>query len=367
MRKLRDIKIAIVHDWLTGMRGGEKVLEAFCELFPDADIYTLLWDKDSVSDTIEKHRINTSFLQYIPKIEKNYRYYLPLMPFAISSFNLDRYDLVISSSHCVAKGVKTKKEIPHICYCYTPMRYIWDQYDEYFNAKKSGFIVNLLMFMVRPFLQDWDVESSRNVKEFIGISEHIINKIKKYYNRDAKVIYPPVDVENYPNAWDGNYYLMVTAMVPYKRTDLAIEVFNELKYPLKIIGKGPDESKLRKMANPNIEFLGWLSDEEIKRYYSGCKAFIFPQEEDFGITAVEAQAAGKPVIAFGKGGAAETVINGLTGVYFSEPTHEGLKDCILKFEKMNFDKNKIRENALKFSREHFKKEIVSFFSRYIEF
>ena len=361
------MRVAIVHDWLTGMRGGEKVLDIFCELFPNADIYTLLWVKGSVSKGIESHKIYTSFLQHFPMVEKKYRYYLPLMPLAISRFKLNDYDLVISSSHCVAKGVSVKKGTPHICYCYTPMRYIWDQYSEYFNPERSSFLVNTAMSMIRPFLQKWDVGSSKNVSEFIAISNHIKNKINTVYNREALVIYPPVDISNYPKSDAGNYYLMVAALVPYKRTDIAIKAFNNLKYPLKIIGTGPEEPKLKKLAGPNIEFLGWLSDAEIKQYYANCKAFIFPQVEDFGITAVEAQAAGKPVIAFGKGGAAETVIDGITGKYFNEPTAETLENTIKTFETMKFDQNKIRENAKKFSQEHFKKEINAFFSRYIKF
>jgi glycosyltransferase involved in cell wall biosynthesis len=361
------MRVAIVHDWLTGMRGGEKVLDIFCEIFPNADIYTLLWVKGSVSERIESHKIYTSFLQNFPMVDKKYRYYLPFMPLAISRFKLKDYDLVISSSHCVAKGVSVNKEIPHICYCYTPMRYIWDQYSEYFNPERSSFVVNTAMSLVRPYLQKWDIESSKKVSEFIAISNHIKNKIKTVYGREARVIYPPVDISNYPKSDTGNYYLMVAALVPYKRTDMAIKAFNNLKYPLKIIGKGPEEAKLRKLADPNIEFLGWLSDAEIKRYYAGCKAFIFPQEEDFGITAVEAQAAGRPVIAFNKGGAAETVIDGITGKYFNEATVEALKNAVIQFEGTQFDRSKIIENAKKFSQEHFKNEIISFFSRYFKF
>lgn len=357
------MRVALVHDWLNGMRGGEKVLEAFCELFPDADIYTLIWLKGRVSKKIESHRITVSALQKFPLAENKYRYYLPLMPSIIERFDLSEYDLVISSSHCVAKGVKTGKKTTHVCYCYTPMRYIWDQYTEYFNPERAGIFTRILMSIARPYLQKWDVKSSQGVTHFITLSEHIKRKIAAHYNRDSTVIYPPVDVENYPQNREENYFLIVSALVPYKRVDIAIRAFNELGYNLKIIGTGPDESRLKAMASPNIEFLGWLQDAEIKDYYAGCRAFIFPQEEDFGITAVEAQAAGKPVIAFAKGGALETVIDGRTGIYFNEPTHKSIFEAVKRFEKINFSFEELRKNASRFSTARFKNEILHFIDK----
>jgi glycosyltransferase involved in cell wall biosynthesis len=354
------LKVAIVHDWLTGMRWGEKVLEQLCAIFPSADIYTLLWIKGSVSAKIESHKITTSFLQKFPNVEKKYRYYLPLMPVAIESMRLKGYDLVISQSACVAKGIKIAGSATHICYCNTPMRYIWDQYNEYFNSKRTGFITNLAMGLARPFLQKWDIRSNDRVNYFVSNSKNVQERVKRIYTRDSEVIYPPADIYGYPEPFNGGYYLMVTALVPYKRADLAVEAFNENGYPLKIIGSGPDADRLKMMALPNIEFLGWLSGEEIKRYYAGCVALIFPQEEDFGITAVEVQAAGKPVVAFAKGGALETVIEGVTGVFFDSTDTKSLNESVERLKNIKFSTNKIKQNAARFSEERFGKEIIDF-------
>jgi glycosyltransferase involved in cell wall biosynthesis len=364
-KDINDIKVAIVHDWLTGMRGGEKVLEALCEMFPKADIYTLLWNKGSVSETIESHKIRTSFLQIMPFVENKYRYYLPLMFKAIRSFYLDNYDLVISSSHCVAKGAKVKPGIPHICYCYTPMRYIWDQYEEYFNPERSGLIVSGIMSMIRKQMQKWDVETSKNVDQFVAISSCVKERIQRIYGIDSEIIYPPVDVENYQTSYNGGYYLIVSALVPYKRVDLAIKAFNKLGYQLRIIGSGPDIKRLKSIASPNIEFAGWLSDEQIKYNYAGCKAFIFPQEEDFGITSVEAQAAGKPVIAYRKGGALDTVVEGKTGIYFNENDVESLVGAVKIFENTKFSSNGIKANSLKYSSQRFKNDMAALIKRHL--
>jgi glycosyltransferase involved in cell wall biosynthesis len=358
------MKVAIVHDWLTGMRGGEKCLEVFCELFPEATLYTLLHKKGSCSKIIESMDIKTSFLQKFPRIEKDYRNYLFLMPKAIETFNMEGYDLIISSSHCVAKGVKSKPYSLHICYCYTPMRYIWDLYDTYFSA--ANFCKKIGMGLFRAYLQKWDVESSKRVNFFIAISENVKERIKRIYNRDAAVIYPPVDTdfftpaEKVNTALENSYYLAVSTLVPYKRIDLAIEAFNVLKLPLKIIGEGPEEKKLRKLANSNIEFLGWVDGDKLKFYYQNCKALIFPGEEDFGIVPVEAQACGKPVIAYKKGGVLETVIEGKTGVFFDSQTAESLISAVERFERMRFDARIIRQNAEKFNRNLFKERIKKF-------
>ena len=350
------MKVAIIHDWLTGMRGGEKCLEVFCELYPAATLFTLVHIKGTVSETIEKMDIKTSFIQHFPDIEKKYRYYLPLMPKAIRSFDLIGYDLILSSSHCVAKGVRIPKKSLHICYCYTPMRYLWDMYGQYFGDSK--FYIKLAMNIVKPYLQKWDVESSKNVNYFIAISEHVKNRIKKHYNRDAIVINPPVDTDFFTPTSDfglrtSDYYLIVSAFAPYKKVDLAIEAFNQLGYPLKIIGSGQDEAKLKKIAKNNIEFLGWRDNEELRDYYQNCKALIFPGEEDFGIVPVEAQACGKPVIAYKKGGALETVIDGITGIFFEEQTIGSLIEAVKKFENTKFNGNVIRSNAGKFGRKKF--------------
>lgn len=357
------MKVAIVHDWLTGMRGGEKCLEVFCELFPSATVFTLVHIKGTVSETIERMDIKTSFIQHFPDIEKKYRYYLPLMPKAIEQFDLTGYDLILSSSHCVAKGVKVPEKSLHICYCYTPMRYIWDMYEQYFGDSK--FYIKLAMKMIKPYLQKWDVKTSKQVDFFIAISEYIKERIKRIYNRDSDVIYPPVDTDFftpstlYPLPSTG-YYLIVSAFAPYKKVDLAVETFNKLGLPLKIIGSGQDEKKLKKIAGKNIEFLGWQNNDELRKYYQNCKAVIFPGEEDFGIVPVEAQACGKPVIAYKKGGAVETIIDNKTGVFFEEQTAESLSAAILKFESIKFVSSEIRKSAERIGRENFSKSIKNY-------
>ena len=376
------MKIAIVHDWLTGMRGGEKCLEVFCRLFPKADLFTLLHVPGKVSSVIESMSIRTSFLQSLPGIGSRYRYYLPLMPKAIEQFDLREYDLVLSSSHCVAKGIRVLRGTPHICYCYTPMRYIWDQYDQYFNTAYTGKLTSLAMSLIVPRLRKWDVKTSRNVTDFIAISHHVQKRIKKYYGRDSEVIYPPADTEFFkPQTSTGpeDFFLMVSAFAPYKRVDLAVEAFNKLGYPLKIIGDGQGENHLKAIARSNIEFLGWQPDSEIRSYYSRCRAFIFPGEEDFGITPVESQAMGRPVIAFAKGGALETVIpdreswkpelhipeentSDPTGTFFHEQTVDSLCRSVDHFKAIEagFNPERIRDNALRFSLEKFTNRIQQY-------
>jgi len=358
------MKIALVHDWLTGMRGGEKVLETLCEIFPSAEIYTLVYIKGSVSKIIESKKIYTSFLQNFPNVEKYYRYYLPLMPFAIEQFDLSGYDLVISSSHCVAKGVKVGKNTLHICYCHTPMRYIWDMYDVYFGKdSRANFVTKILMKVLRKPLQNWDINSSKNVNYFIANSFNVKERIKRIYNRDAEVVYPPVDTDFFVPSSESkkDYYLTVSAFAPYKKIDIVIEAFNKLNLSLKIIGSGQQEDYLKYLAkNKNIEFLGWVENEKLRYYYQNAKALIFPAEEDFGIVPVEAQACGTPVIAYKKGGALETVVEGETGIFFEEQTPQSVIEAIEKFEKMSFDKQKIRNNALKFSKQVFVERIKNF-------
>lgn len=368
------MKTAIIHDWLTGMRGGEKVLEALCELFPEADLYTLVHIKGSVSSIIENRKISTSFIQRLPDVEKKYRYYLPLMPKAIEQFDLSGYKLVISSSHCVAKGVKVGEKALHICYCHTPMRYIWEMYNQYFGDSKL--YIKAIMKLLRRYLQDWDIKSSARVHYFIANSENVQGRIQQHYHRESLVIYPPVKVDSFrpliirPQTANA-YYLLVSAFAPYKKIDIAIEAFNRLGLPLKIIGTGQDEKRLKSMAGPAIDFLGWRPDEELAAYYASCKALIFPGEEDFGIVPVEAQACGTPVIAYGKGGIMETVvpINGQksenqnpTGIFFYEQTPEALMEAVKKFEAIEkqFDPSEIRKNAERFSVKRFKEKFKNF-------
>ncbi len=376
------MKTAVVHDWLTGMRGAEKCLGVFCELFPDAELFTLLHIPGTVSETIENRKIHTSFIQKVPGVRKWYRYYLPLFPKAIEHFDMSKFDLIISSSHCVAKGVKKTSDTLHICYCHTPMRYVWEMYDSYFNEERSGIITRAGMSVTASYLRKWDVSSSVRVDSFIANSNCVADRIKRHYGRKAVVIFPPVDCAFYmPKDVNGDYFLIVSAFAPYKKIDLAIEAFNRLGLPLKIVGTGQEEGKLKRMAGSNIEFVGWKSDEELIKYYVACKALIFPGEEDFGIVPVEAMACGSPVIAYGKGGVLDTVIplQGSepgaqdfqpTGVFFYEQTVESLIGAVDYFESYSrvFSKNKIREHALKFDRSIFKQRINDFIhEKYEEF
>ena len=380
------MKVALVHDWLTGMRGGERCLEVFCELFPDADLFTLLHVPGTVSPRIESMRIHPSFLQSLPCVEKHYRYYLPLMPWAIGSFNLKDYDLVLSSSHCVAKGIRITGEGRHICYCFTPMRYIWDQYDIYFSGKGRWF-QSLFMRILRPYLKNWDIQTNCGIQQFIAISRHVQKKIKDYYQRESTVITPPVNTRFYSPTGEAreDFFLMVGALSPYKRVDLAVEAFNKLGYPLKVIGEGPEGATLRKMAASNVEFLGFIGGEQVRFHYARCRALVFPGEEDFGIVPLEAQAMGCPVIALGRGGALETVIpesgswkprTGIpeektqkpTGVFFYHPEVEDLCRAIEYFNTIEtrFDSKHIREHALKFGLDDFKYRIRMFVQEYIK-
>lgn len=365
-------KVAIIHDWLTGMRGGEKCLELFCEIFPQAEIFTLIHLKGKVSKIIESHPIHVSFIQNLPNVEKNYRHYLPLFPSAIENFDMTGFDLVISSSHCVAKGVIPYVGARHVCYCYTPMRYAWDMRHEYFPLKKMGFLKKRLIPIILNYLRVWDISTNSRVDEFIAISEHVGKRIKRNYDKKSSVIYPPVNTKYFTlGKKQDDYYLMVSAFAPYKRVDLAVEAFNRLKFPLVIIGSGQEEKRLKKMANKNIKFLGWLSDEEILQYYKNCRAFIFPGEEDFGITPLEAMSCGKPVVAYKKGGALETIVGyvsgrkGHTGVFFENQTPDDLCEAVLMARKMEFSPERIREHALKFDTDVFVNSFKEKFKAYI--
>jgi len=358
------MNVALVHDWLTGMRGGEKCLEVLCELFPDAPIYTLLHNKGAMSPIIESKKIVTSFINSLPKKETKYRSYLPLFPAAIERFDFSEFDLVISTSHAIAKGAKARKDALHISYCHTPMRYVWEMYDEYFGSDKTDIVTRTAMKIIRPYLRQWDVKTANRVHYYIANSENVRKRIQRYYNMDATVIFPPVDTELFSlSNSDKKYYLMVTALVPYKRVDLAIEVFNALGEKLLIVGTGTETEKLKSIAKSNIEFLGWLSDEELAQLYAGCKALIFPGEEDFGIVPLEAMACGKPVVAYGKGGALETVIDGKTGIFFRQQTKELLQQAVERLQLIKFNPEEIRTHALKFSRPIYKQKMKEFIEK----
>ena len=367
------MKVAIVHDWLTGMRGGERCLEVFCELFPAADLFTLLHIKGSVSPTIEKMNIKTSFLQHLPFVKKKYRLYLPLYPSAIESLNIKGYDLVLSISHVAAKGAIPGPNALHIAYLLTPMRYAWDMYHEYFGDGYPGRLTRPFVPMLAHYLRLWDITSNNRVDHFVCISHHVAKRIKKYYQRDAEVIHPPVDIRRFHvvNETD-DFYLIVSAFAPYKKLDIAILAFSKLKRRLVIIGKGQEEKKLKAIANSNIEFLGWQPDEVVAEYYAKCKALIFPGEEDFGITPLEAMASGRPVIAYGMGGVLETVVpfeigDGdneriRTGVFFYEQNVKALIEAVKTFEsnRDHFDSKELREHAKKWDRPVFKERVKSY-------
>jgi glycosyltransferase involved in cell wall biosynthesis len=379
------MKVAIIHDWLTGMRGGEKCLEVFCELFPDADLYTLIHINNSVSKIIEDRNIKTSFIQKMPGVKKNYRSFLPLFPLAIEGFDLKGYDLILSSSHCVAKGIIPPPDAIHISYVHTPMRYVWDSYHDYFGDGRVNWFSEKLISIFAHYLRMWDTASSSRVDYFISNSNHVAKRIEKYYRRKSEVVYPPVDCDNFAISEKvEDFYLIVSAFAPYKRLDIAIEAFNSLGLRLKIIGEGQDEKKLKGLAKSNIEFLDWQNNNTLKEYYAKCKALIFPGEEDFGIVPVEAMASGRPVIAYGKGGALETVIplshqspvtshqseENPTGVFFYEPTPEALIEAVNLFENSQekFDRNSIRNHAMRFDRKIFKEKIRNYITeKYEEF
>ncbi|MEJ2634266.1 MAG: glycosyltransferase [Calditrichia bacterium] len=366
--ELDKLKIALVHDWLTGMRGGEKVLEILCNLFPDSDVFTLLHNKGSVSPPIGIHEIFTSFIDKMPLKRNHYRNYLPLFPTAIERFNFKDYDLIISTSHAVAKGIITPPDALHISYLHTPMRYVWDMYDEYFGADKTGWLSRKIIPFFANYLRMWDVSSSNRADWFLANSAHVAKRIKKYYRREATVIHPPVDTGLYKvSRVNGDYYLIVSALVPYKKVDLAVRAFNRMNKRLLVIGNGPERKKLQKLAGPAIEFRDWQPAEELLKYYGNCRALIFPGEEDFGIVPVEAMACGKPVIAYGKGGALETVIGveeggggQPTGVFFNRQTEESLMEAMEDFEKREWNPDSISEHAKKFDKKNFEKNILKF-------
>lgn len=362
------MRVAIVHDWLTAMRGGERCLEVFCELFPDADLFTLIYLPDRVSPVIRSMKVHPSWLSSLPGVKNYYRHCLPLFPRTIENFDLRGYDLVLSSSHCVAKGVSCPDGM-HISYVHSPMRYIWDLHDAYFGPG-SPWPGRIGMALCRPFLQRWDVRSAQRVDYYLANSRHVAERIRRVYNRQAAVINPPVDLERFCLSGNaGDYYLVVSALAPYKRIDLAIQAFNHLKIPLRIVGDGPEEKRLRKIAGSHVDFLGEQSDEAIAGLYAGCRAVIFPGEEDFGIVPLEAQASGKPVIAYGAGGVLETVIpvnredsEAPTGVFFYEQTVVALIDAVRLFERQcgGFDAEQLRRHAAKFSRPRFKAAVRAF-------
>ena len=363
-----DLRVALVHDWLTGMRGGERCLEVFCELFPSADLFTLLYVPGSVSPVIERRRIVTSFVQRLPQAAERYRSYLPLFPAAMRRFDFSSYDLVLSSSHAVAKAARQRPGATHVCYCYTPMRYVWDLYDDYFGARASR-AARLVMPSVAAALRRWDRRTSVRPDRIVAISHFVADRIRRVWNRGADVIHPPVDVGRFTIAADpDDYYLVVSALAPYKRVDLAIAAATRMRRRLLVVGTGPEAHRLAALAGPSVEMLGWRSDADIAELYARCRALLFPTMEDFGIVPLEAMAAGRPVVAYGVGGATETV-RGLdatdtspTGVFFRDQTVEALVAAMETFERneSRFEPKALRARAEAFDRPIFRDRISAY-------
>ncbi|MFN7981064.1 MAG: glycosyltransferase [Vicinamibacterales bacterium] len=332
------MKLALAHDWLTGMRGGEKALEVVCERFPDAELFTLIHIRGAVSPVIERRRIHTSFVQYLPSAAKHYRNYLPLFPTAIEGFSFDRFDRVLSLSHCVAKSVVVPGGVPHLCYCFTPMRYAWDQFDAYFGPERLGNVGSAVMRPVMRRLARWDKDTADRADRYVAISHYVAGRVDRYYNRVASVVYPPVDTDFYRP--DGStpepFALIVSALVPYKRIELAIDACARAKVPLKIVGNGPERAALERYANGRAEFLGRLSDEDVRTMYRRASVALLPGEEDFGIVPLEAMACGRPVVALGRGGALETVPPG-TGILVDDMSVEAFADAVDRAVHTPFD------------------------------
>ena len=391
------MRVAIIHDWLLGMRGGERILNVFCKIFPQAELFTLIYDKGSVDRILEERPIHTSFLQNLPGAKTKYRNYLPLFPLAVESFDLKGFDLVISSSHCVAKGAKKSKDAKHFCYCYTPMRYMWVFFDQYFGAYPPW--RRELVWLTGEYLKRWDIATLPRVDEFIAISRTIKDRINYIYKRDSTVIYPPVEIDKFkfdPSRKCGDYYVCVSALVPYKRIDIMVEAFNRMPdKKLLIVGDGNTRKEWEsKKRSANIKFMGWVEHNEVVGICAGAKAFLYAAFEDFGIAPVEAQALGVPVIAYGKGGISETVVpinaprekmgqsppalsraegsgtvpifsgagKNPTGVLFYKQDAESLIDAINEFERKEAEFNPMdaRRNAERFSEDRFVSNIKSF-------
>lgn len=356
-------RVAVVHDWLTGMRGGEKVLEAILSMFPDADLFTLFHFPGKVSDQIESHRIHTSWLQTLAWLVPNYRYLLPLFPAAIRTWDLAQYDLVISSSHCVAHGVRTGAAT-HVSYCHTPMRYVWDRFDDYFPPNRK--LLRLVATPIARWLQRWDVRSSSRVGHFIANSEFVRGRIRRYYGREASVIHPFVDegffTEEIREDRD-DYDVVLSALVDYKKVELVIEAARMGNRRLIVAGSGPRLRQLEESAPPNVEFRGFVSKGEIQGLLGRARSLILPGVEDFGITPLEAMACGTPVIAFGAGGALETVVNGETGLFFDEPNAEALLKVMNEADGREWNRAALREHARRFSRGHFTGQLIEFLQR----
>jgi len=363
------MKVAIVADWLTNMGGAERVIETLLELYPDADVFTTVYNPDNMSATFHKREIKTSFLQYISLARKNWKMFLPFLPMAIENLDVSDYDLVISSSSSIAHGVITKADTLHVCYCHNPMRYIWDGCHEYINKSKYNKLLKTIIPYFLNYIRVWDYFSSDRPDYYIANSKFVKKKIKKYFKQESKVIHPPVDTGMFCPAEDdkiGDYFIVLSRLVHFKKVDFVVRAFSKLGLSLKIIGTGPEEKYLKEIAGPSVDFLGHISNDKLGKLLQRCQALIFPQEEDFGITPVEAMASGRPVIAYKAGGALETVVEGITGTFFEKQDADCLMDTIRKFDAHAYNKKLLRKHAMKFNKTRFKKEIKEYIDSKIQ-
>jgi len=355
------MRLAIVHDWLTGMRGGEKALEVLCEQYPDAELFTLVHVRGSVSPAIERLCPHTSFVQRLPFVKRLYRNYLPLFPTAVEQFSFDRFDRIVSLSHCCAKSIVHPGGVPHLCYCLTPMRYAWDQFDAYFGRGRIGRTGSAVMRPLMARLARWDRATASRVDRYVAISHYVAGRIRRYYNREATVVYPPVDTDYFQP--DGSrperFALVVSALVPYKRLDVAIAACRHARVPLTIVGDGPDRAALERQAGSDVRFLGRLPNGQVRDLYRRAAVTLLPGEEDFGIVPLEAQACGRPVVALARGGALETVKPGETGVLVDDQSPEAFGAAIAEVIDRAFDPVAIRAHAERFSRARFVAEMAA--------
>jgi glycosyltransferase involved in cell wall biosynthesis len=348
------MRVAIIHYWLVGMRGGEKVIEALCEMYPQADIFTHVYVPEMVSDRIRQHRIIPTFINSLPRAPRMYKTYLPLMPLALEQLDLRGYDLVISSESGPSKGIIAPSDALHVCYCHTPMRYIWNMYHEYRSS--AGLMTRLMMPPLAHYLRMWDVTSAMRVDSFVANSTTVARRIRRFYGADSVVIHPPFDTSAFSIAVPselGDYYLMAGELVSYKRPDLAVRAFNEMQLKLVVIGGGEMLDEVRRIAGRTVTVMGSQPFDVLKQHYARCRALIFPGEEDFGMVPVEAMASGRPVVAFGRGGATETVADGLSGVFFTEQTAEAISSAVRRLADLTIDPEKIAAHADQFDREQF--------------
>lgn len=378
-RTLPHLRVAIIHYWLTGMRGREKVVEALCRIFPQADIYTHVVRPEALSETITSHPIHTTFIQKLPGSVRHYQKYLPLMPLALEQLDLRGYDLVISSESGPAKGVITRADTPHICYCHSPMRYLWDFYQDYLES--AGAVTRLLMRPLFHRLRLWDYASAQRVDHVIANSRTVARRVKRWWGKEAAVIHPPVDISRFSSPHmaglqsvpgtpePGSYYLCLSELVSYKRVDLAVEACTRTGRRLVVAGDGPERKRLKSIAGPTVSFVGRVDNAALPALYAGCKAFLFPGEEDFGITPLEAMAAGRPVIAYGRGGVLDSVADGETGIFFERQTADALTEALDAYEastEQTWVHDKLKRHAESFSEEIFRKKMIAFIADVLE-